>query len=88
VQHHERARRLSISVSPYIYWLAPLRTVSPRIYGLDYSLDMLRKASDRDPTIRLVRATAEVIPFHSGTFDLTFCINAIHHFERIEQFIA
>lgn len=70
------------------YWLAALRTVSPRIYGVDYSLEMLRKAGDRDPTIRLVRATAEVIPFHSGTFDLIFCINAIHHFERIEQFIA
>jgi ubiquinone/menaquinone biosynthesis C-methylase UbiE len=70
------------------YWLAALDMVCPRIYGLDYSLEMLHRARDRNATASLVRGTADRRPFHSGTFDLIFCVNAIHHFERIEQFIA
>jgi len=70
------------------YWLTALRTLAPRIYGLDYSLAMLRKARDTDSTKSLVRATAEALPFRSGTLDLIFCVNAIHHFGRIDQFIV
>jgi SAM-dependent methyltransferase len=31
---------------------------------------------------------AEVLPFRDATFDLVFCVNAIHHFKQIDQFIA
>jgi SAM-dependent methyltransferase len=49
---------------------------------------MLRKACSVGATGRLSRATAEVLPFRDRTFDLIFCINALHHFERIDRFIA
>jgi SAM-dependent methyltransferase len=49
---------------------------------------MLRKAYERDSGNELVRATAEILPFRDASFDLIFCINAIHHFERFDRFIA
>jgi ubiquinone/menaquinone biosynthesis C-methylase UbiE len=70
------------------YWMSALGDLVLRSYGLDHSLEMLRKAHERDSRGALVRATAEVLPFREATFDLIFCINAIHHFQGIEQFIA
>jgi len=70
------------------YWLSTLRELIPHLYGLDYSLEMLRKARERDSRSALVRATAEVLPFRDATFDLIFCVNAIHHFGRIDRFIG
>ena len=70
------------------YWLSALRDTMPHPYGLDYSLEMLRKARDQNSTAKLVRANAEFLPFRTGTFDLIFCVNAAHHFERLDSFIA
>jgi ubiquinone/menaquinone biosynthesis C-methylase UbiE len=70
------------------YWLSALRDALPQLYGLDYSLEMLRKVRDQNSTAKLVRATAEFLPFRTGTFDLIFCVNAVHHFERLDSFIA
>jgi ubiquinone/menaquinone biosynthesis C-methylase UbiE len=70
------------------YWLAALRDQLPHLFGLDYSLQMLCKACERDFRGKVVRATAEILPFPDATFDLIFCINAIHHFERIGNVIA
>jgi SAM-dependent methyltransferase len=49
---------------------------------------MLRKAHERNSGTSVVRATAEVLPFRDATFDLIVCINAIHHFDRRDLFIA
>ena len=70
------------------YWLSALGALLPRMCGLDYSLEMLRKAGNRDSSARLVRATAVLLPFRSETFDLIFCVNALHHFERPDEFIS
>jgi SAM-dependent methyltransferase len=70
------------------YWLWALRDLLPHLYGLDYSLEMLRRGSERDGRGRLVRATAEVLPFRDATFDLILCINAIHHFAAMGDFIV
>lgn len=69
------------------YWLSALRDLLPHLYGLDYSLEMLRKACGAGASGRLARAMAQVLPFRDHTFDLIFCVNAIHHFERIDRFI-
>lgn len=69
------------------HWTAALRELAPRICGIDYSLEMLRRARARDSGARIVRATAEFLPFREERFDLIFCVNAIHHFERIDRFI-
>ena len=70
------------------YWLKALNSAVPSIYGLDYSVEMLRKSRERVSTKGLVRATAEVLPFLDAALDLIFCINAIHHFGRFERFIS
>jgi SAM-dependent methyltransferase len=70
------------------YWLAALSGMSPHLYGLDYSPEMLRRALKRNSRAMLVRATAETLPYRDGTLDLIFCINAIHHFEAVGKFIA
>jgi SAM-dependent methyltransferase len=70
------------------YWLEALRDLVSSICGLDYSSEMLRKARDKDLSGNLVRATAEALPFCDRTFDVIFCVNAIHHFERVDQFIV
>ncbi|WP_425163755.1 class I SAM-dependent methyltransferase, partial [Candidatus Binatus sp.] len=70
------------------HWLDVLRDLVPNIFGLDYSLEMLNKARAKDPHGCLLRATAELAPFRDRTFDVIFCINAIHHFERVDEFVA
>ena len=70
------------------YWLAALRDLMPHGYGLDYSLEMLRKAAARELGAMLARGSAEALPFQPAKFDLIFCLNAIHHFGRIDDFIA
>jgi ubiquinone/menaquinone biosynthesis C-methylase UbiE len=69
------------------YWVAALGDLAPRIYGLDFSHEMLRKARERNRSGKLVRANACVLPFRDRSFDLIFCVNALHHFEHFEDFI-
>jgi ubiquinone/menaquinone biosynthesis C-methylase UbiE len=40
-----------------------------RIVGVDLAADSLRRAREREPRARLVRASAEALPFREGTFD-------------------
>jgi ubiquinone/menaquinone biosynthesis C-methylase UbiE len=47
----------------------PLFPAEARIVGIDLSADSLRRARKRDPRARLVRASAEALPFRDGTFD-------------------
>jgi ubiquinone/menaquinone biosynthesis C-methylase UbiE len=70
------------------YWLSALLDLTPDLYGLDYSLEMLKKAVGRDSRGRVVRGTAETLPFQGASFDLIFCVNAIHHFEQFDNLIA
>jgi ubiquinone/menaquinone biosynthesis C-methylase UbiE len=70
------------------HWLSKLSDVAPRAYGIDYSREMLRVARGRDLALELVQATAEMLPFRAGSFDLIFCVNAVHHFERTAEFAA
>jgi SAM-dependent methyltransferase len=70
------------------YWLTALSDLLPRSYGVDHSIEMLRKAAQRDSGAALMRATAATLPFRDRSFDLIFCVNAIHHFERLTDFIS
>ena len=69
-------------------WLADLRPVTWRVYGLDLSAGMLRQARERDPGLRLVRGRACRLPFPSATFDLAYCVNAVHHFDHPREFVS
>lgn len=68
------------------YWLTRMRGYSVRC-GLDYSTGMLDKARQRDKSLDLVRGTASHLPFDGATFDLVFCVHALHHFDDPPIFI-
>lgn len=52
-----------------------------QVYGLDISHYALTH-SERETAGRLVRATADQLPFGSGAFDVVLCINVIHNLDR------
>jgi ubiquinone/menaquinone biosynthesis C-methylase UbiE len=57
-------------------------------YGLDFSAGMLRQAHTRKPTLRLVHGQAEALPFGGASFDLIYCVHALHHFHRQQEFVS
>ncbi len=72
-------------------WLADLldsRAISPAsLFGLDRSAGMLFEANGRRLGLQIVQGLAEFLPFPAATFDLVYCINAVHHFTQPQQFI-
>ena len=70
------------------HWLCALRESVAYLCGVDCSLEMLRYAAAKCPGAGLLRATAQALPLRDRSVDLVFCVNAIHHFERFEAFIA
>jgi ubiquinone/menaquinone biosynthesis C-methylase UbiE len=69
-------------------WLAELKAGVPAVWGLDLSTGMLEQAQGRALSGRLVRGRACHLPFANRAFDLVYCVNAIHHFGRPQEFIA
>jgi SAM-dependent methyltransferase len=69
------------------YWLAQLDDGGPELHGLDASAGMLQQAHRRGARINLVRGYARALAYQSNTFDLVFCVNALHHFEEPRSFI-
>jgi len=70
------------------HWLTLLQPATPHLFGLDLSAGMLRQARRRHGQLALVRGRADQLPFPDASFDLVYCVNAIHHFERQHTFIA
>jgi ubiquinone/menaquinone biosynthesis C-methylase UbiE len=69
------------------HWLANLHEVTAHLYGLDLSAGMLSKAQDRSKALRLVRGRAGRLSFPASSFDLVYCVNAIHHFDQQREFV-
>jgi SAM-dependent methyltransferase len=70
------------------HWLAELQPLVSLAYGLDLSSGMLRLARDKAPSLGLVRGRAAQLGFADATFDLVYCVNAIHHFDRPRAFVG
>jgi ubiquinone/menaquinone biosynthesis C-methylase UbiE len=70
------------------HWLQVLASVAGPIYGLDLSPGMLRQARRRQVPLHLVRGRAAHLPFPGGTFDLVYCVDAIHHFGDPRTFVV
>ena len=64
------------------HWLVALHTTVPHLYGLNPSEGMPHQAQKRAGYLRLVRGTGTRLPFARDRFDLVFCVDAIHHFDR------
>lgn len=69
------------------FWLNMLHQVTPQLYGLDFSAGMLSQAARQPAPINLTRGTAVHLPYQNGTFDLLYCVDAIHHFGDHRAFI-
>jgi ubiquinone/menaquinone biosynthesis C-methylase UbiE len=67
-------------------WISALKNDHLNIFGLDYSFEMLKLSKDKNPKMNLVNSDAVEIPFKENLFDLTFCVNAIHHFPDKDRF--
>lgn len=78
------------------HWLTSIRdqagSVRPNaeiaLYGLDLSSGMLSQAYSQNQEMRLAQGKASNLPFGGHTFDLVYCVNAIHHFSQPRAFIA
>ncbi len=69
------------------YWLNMLRQVTDGLFGLDYSMGMIRQARRQPAPLHLSQGTGTHLPYQSGTFDLIYCVDAIHHFGDHRAFI-
>ena len=70
------------------HWLTRLASPERRVFGVDPSIGMLQNADARLRGRRMVRGIAEALPFATERFDLVFAINALHHFQDLEAFVA
>ncbi|MBI3491349.1 MAG: class I SAM-dependent methyltransferase [Acidobacteria bacterium] len=70
------------------HWLRAVAGTSPIIAGMDPSFGMLSRARETTPGARLVRASAETLPWGDASFNRLFCINALHHFPDRQRFFA
>ncbi|BDQ03626.1 class I SAM-dependent methyltransferase [Ignavibacterium sp.] len=69
-------------------WLRALSSHSKKLVGLDYSIGMLKVAATGQCDLVLINADACKLPFAKNSFDMIFCINAIHHFPNKELFFS
>ncbi len=69
------------------HWLGILQDKA-RVVGLDPSPGMLRKAVEQKGKFSLIQGDASLLPFQSNSFDMVYCVNALHHFKYPSAFIA
>lgn len=69
------------------FWLNLLNQTGAALFGLDYSLGMIRQAKGRPAPLRLMRGSAVALPLQPRTFDLIYCVDAIHHFGDHRAFL-
>ena len=69
-------------------WLAELAGQCEEAHGVDPSAEMLERARERCPALRLHVGSAEELPFPDAAFDLVYCVNAIHHFQNPHAFVS
>jgi len=70
------------------FWLNLLHTTAPNLFGLDYSIGMIKQAQRQLAPLKLARGSAVQLPYRDNSFDLVYCVDAIHHFRNHRQFIS
>lgn len=70
------------------FWLNLLHQTNANLFGLDYSMGMIQQAKGQPAPLHLTRGTGTQLPYRSSTFDLLYCVDAIHHFGDHRAFIA
>ena len=70
------------------HWLAGLRPLTGQCYGLDPSAGMLAQARRQSMSLHLLRGRGERLPFATGTLDMVYCVNALHHLAKPRAFVC
>jgi ubiquinone/menaquinone biosynthesis C-methylase UbiE len=58
-----------------------------QLFGLDFSQGMLAQAQEQPTRLSLMQAQASQPPIKANTYDLIFCVNALHHFHDPQKFV-
>ncbi len=69
------------------HWLLGLVTTKVQTFGLDLSQGMLQKASAHGEALLLARGSAIDLPFAPNTFDVIYCVDALHHFGNAQRYL-
>jgi ubiquinone/menaquinone biosynthesis C-methylase UbiE len=69
------------------FWLNLLNQACGGLYGLDYSAGMIEQARKQPAPLKLTRGTALSLPYRDDSFELVYCVDAIHHFVDQQAFI-
>ncbi len=69
-------------------WLESIAESKAKVMGLDLSTGMLAQAQQARRGQQLVCGRASELPFSPHSFDLVFCVYALHHFGDPAGFIA
>lgn len=70
------------------FWLNLLNKTDTGLFGLDYSMGMIQQAKGQPAPLHLSRGLGTQLPYRSSTFDLLYCVDAIHHFGDHRAFIT
>lgn len=77
-RHAERVLEIGCGTG---HWLGELEPHTRAICGLDLSSGMLAHARARIPQLRLVHGRGDRLPYAPASFDLVYCVNALHHLD-------
>ena len=69
-------------------WLRSISSAVQEVYGLDLSPGMLAQAQKGIPNHRFTVGRASDLPYADTSFDVVFCVNALHHFRDPQTFIS
>jgi len=86
--HQINAKTILEAGSGTGFWLNLLYQVTPHLYGMDFSAGMVAQAQNQPAPLKLTRGTAIQLPYQTATFDLLYCVDAIHHFGDSRAFIS
>jgi len=75
------------------HWLAGIEEAlsdqpTHQLCGLDTSWGMLQQAQGRNRAYHLIHGQAEALPIGEASFDLIYCVHALHHFNHQQEFVA
>lgn len=80
-----RGAALEIGCGTGVYASALARASGSKVYAMDPSRQMLRRAPARDAVVYL-QGRASSLPFADQTFGMIFSVNVIHHLESVAEY--
>lgn len=83
-----KSRVLDVGCGTGRFTLTMEEMTGASVYGLDASVDMLKRAKEKSGIVKWVRGSAEDLPFENGFFDTVTITMALHQFEDKREAIA